>query len=308
MTQNKDFNLTEMIKYFRETMKGILGERSIIDYCSHVNQIDILNGSNTGQWIFDAVENASANSSPVDEIMEKLNRLLEGSDKRDGLKSRYRCGFKKFLQCIIGVYHANTWLLIDEKDDFVYCKLVAKNALFPSEDVVADVIKGNLGTDDNVINKGNRFASWDYMTRARNNNVKKGQSYKDTDIASLKQEFPLVNDEIIADDNTYANRYLKTAVAESFRRKYNSSFFKTSLWSLFSGYEVCHVWDKPNDRRYYASIANLVLVPRALGQLTDHNDAVKKMLRYEVWKRFCFKPDFESEPQKPDNYDELIWR
>ena len=30
--------------------------------------------------------------------------------------------------------------------------------------------------------------------------------------------------------------------------------------------------------------------------------------KYEVWKRFRFKPDEEAVPSKPKNYNKIIWR
>lgn len=47
----------------------------------------------------------------------------------------------------------------------------------------------------------------------------------------------------------------------------------------FSDYVACHIWDNPDDCRYYTSIANLVLVPRAIYGLTDHCEEVKAVLR-----------------------------
>ena len=79
---------------------------------------------------------------------------------------------------------------------------------------------------------------------------------------------------------------------------------------MFKDYEVCHVWDLPGDRQYYASIANLVLVPRALAQLTDHNDAVKNLLRRRAYEYFDhFIPEGEALPD--DKYYKVsknLWR
>ena len=86
---------------------------------------------------------------------------------------------------------------------------------------------------------------------------------------------------------------------------------ETSLLTRALTINSCTIWNRglPGDRRYYASIANLILLPRALAKLTDHNDEVKKMLRYEVFKRFGFKPEEQTDdPEKPKNYNNYVWR
>ena len=52
----------------------------------------------------------------------------------------------------------------------------------------------------------------------------------------------------------------------------------------------------------------MILLPRALAKLTDHNDAVKELLKYEVFIRFGFKPDEEGVPAEPKDYNKYIWR
>ena len=105
--------------------------------------------------------------------------------------------------------------------------------------------------------------------------------------------------------NPIKKRAIKNAIIESFKRNYVCIL---TDFSYLRDYEACHIWDMPGDRRYYASIANLILLPRALAKLTDHNETVKKLLRYEVFKRFGFKPEGQSEPERPNNYYKYVWR
>ena len=109
---------------------------------------------------------------------------------------------------------------------------------------------------------------------------------------------------MIADDNTLANRAIKNAVVESFNHKFGPSKIP---FGCFKDYETCHIWDLPGDRRYYASIANLVLIPRCLAALTDHFQDVKDLLRKEAFNRFGFVPDGEAVPACK-HYNKITWR
>ena len=174
-------------------------------------------------------------------------------------------------------------------------RLLLKADLYVSQEVIEKVKKGELGTDNNISrdkNTGNPYASWDFMNHVRDTK-KKGEEVTSTD-----------GKKCIADDNTCPNHYIKQAVIESFKHKFNIPIYGKDY---FKDYEACHVWDKPKDFRYYASIPNLVLLPSALAQLTDDNEKVKKMLRYRVYELFQFNPD-EVKLDKPSFYDKIKWR
>lgn len=247
-------------------------------------------------------------NDPVDYVMKIIKKRLNKSCTPKKLKTKsienYCSGFRKYAQVLIGFYHAKTAVEIDVDNDLIFCELIVKNVLFASKEVFKAVKEGTLGTDENI-GKGNKFASWDYMKSARKTHTKKGEKVK-TDIVIGS------SDEFVADDNSNANKYIKMAILESYRRKYpnNPIFLNATIDSLKNGYEACHIWDLPGDRRYYTSIGNLVLVPRALAQLTDHNEAVKNLLRYEAKKRFGFQPEMKKKKRvsKPQNYDSYIWR
>lgn len=94
------------------------------------------------------------------------------------------------------------------------------------------------------------------------------------------------------DDNTYANKALKSALSHV---------------GKFTNFEVCHIWPKTcYDVRYHTVLANLVLLPRALASLTDHNDDIKKCLKYRSYDLYNWHPEDETRPEKPDNYP-LNW-
>lgn len=71
---------------------------------------------------------------------------------------------------------------------------------------------------------------------------------------------------------------------------------------------VCHIWDRSDNVNYYTSLANICMLPAFLSKLTDTDESVKILLRYHVFRIYeGFKPDGESDPPKPHNYDNLLW-
>lgn len=264
--------------------------------------------------------------NPVGQMLDWLQKQKEYKDFIDDNKSSYKSGFKQFATALFGFYQANTWLN-NNKNDFLFCQLIAENTLFASREVFDKVKNGDLGADklrkdgfeDILVRGANEYGSWDYMAHARRVGKKKKNqlctdAHNDEITNRLKNKknkynYCDINDMIIADDNTCANIYIKTAILVSYKNKFDGNpLFTLGTKDYFADYEACHVWDLPGDRRYYASIGNLVLVPRALAQLTDHSDAVKQLLRYEVFIRFGFKPDEEKVPEKPTFYEKIHWR
>lgn len=95
-------------------------------------------------------------------------------------------------------------------------------------------------------------------------------------------------DGIRLDDNTYANKAIKTVLRHI---------------GTFEGFAVCHVWAKTcYDERYHTLPANLILLPRELSGLTDHNRHVEACLRYRAWELYKWHPENEMRPEKPANY------
>lgn len=95
------------------------------------------------------------------------------------------------------------------------------------------------------------------------------------------------------DDNTEANRVAKLAMGLTRRAK---------------GFAVCHIWpDTCYDVRYHTSLANLVLLPRSLEALSDHNKAVIAALQYRAYSLYDWHPEESQKPRRPKDYP-AYWR
>jgi hypothetical protein len=98
---------------------------------------------------------------------------------------------------------------------------------------------------------------------------------------------------VVLDDNTKANLALKQAL---------------SHLGKFRDFAVCHIWPKTcYDQRYHTMPANLVILPRELAGLTDHNREIEQCLQYRAWELYGWHPEEEPQPTKPDNYPDN-WR
>jgi hypothetical protein len=96
---------------------------------------------------------------------------------------------------------------------------------------------------------------------------------------------------VMLDDNTYANGAVKRALGVS----------RTDLL----GFEACHIWPGTcYDERYHTAIANLVLLPRALAGLTDHDGEVRAVLQYRSYELYGWHPAETSKPMRPESYPE----
>ena len=95
------------------------------------------------------------------------------------------------------------------------------------------------------------------------------------------------------DNNTYANHAAKRAVG---------------LGRGAEDFEVCHIWPKScYDARYHTCVANLVLLPRPLAGLTDHDVEISAALRYHAYELYGWHPIEMQTPKRPDYYPEE-WR
>lgn len=103
-----------------------------------------------------------------------------------------------------------------------------------------------------------------------------------------------VCDGVRFDDNTYANYAIKRAIG--LRR------------GQASGFEACHIWPLTcYDERFHTAVANIVLVPRALASLSDHDDEIQKVLQYRAFELYAWWPDNQPQPAIPDFYP-TSWR
>jgi hypothetical protein len=103
-----------------------------------------------------------------------------------------------------------------------------------------------------------------------------------------------VVDGVTLDDNTRANLAIKRAVGV------NRNDIK--------GFEACHLWPgTAYDARYHTVIANLVLLPRGVAGLSDHDADVLAKLQYRAFELYGWHPEEVSPPSKPLNYP-TCWR
>lgn len=103
-----------------------------------------------------------------------------------------------------------------------------------------------------------------------------------------------VVDGIRLDSNNYANVAIKRAVG----------LHRTRV----EGFEACHIWPLTcYDPRYHTAIANLVLLPRALAGLSDHDLEIQQALQYRAYELYSWWPDGFEQPARPAFYPDS-WR
>ena len=283
--------------------------RTIEQYGKYLHAIESKLNSQNGiglcDWVKDIVNTKRFYNRKCqdysDPIVEASRLYKEFSDKTDWTKKtieNYQTAYYQFMLYHLGFYFANV-KMITSVSDLELCKMVAATAIFASKEVVDNIKKRKEGGKDNIDTHSekrvdnrynstgtNDYASWDFYTSARNINNHRGD--KVTDVNGI---------ECLADDNTFANKYIKTAIQQSYKRSFQN----------FHDYVACHIWDKPGDCRYYASIPNNVLVPSSLAGLTDFNEEVKIMLRKRAYDLFGFLPEGENIP-KSQYCNQVIWR
>ena len=116
--------------------------------------------------------------------------------------------------------------------------------------------------------------------------------YPDTKRGRAKEKGKVV-DGIRIDDNTYANIAIKKAISSSID---------------FKNYMVCHIWPGTTyDERYHTLLANLVLIPRILANLSDYFNAVIDVLKYRSYELYGWHPEGTAAPQCPSYYPR-VWR
>ncbi len=90
------------------------------------------------------------------------------------------------------------------------------------------------------------------------------------------------------DDNTYANVAIKKAISNNIE---------------FKNYMACHIWPGTTyDERYHTLLANLVLIPRILANLSDYFSEVIDVLKYRSYELYGWHPDGTGIPQRPPYY------
>jgi hypothetical protein len=99
-------------------------------------------------------------------------------------------------------------------------------------------------------------------------------------------------DGITFDDNSVANRAIKRAIGRPGKS--------------VRGFETCHIWPGTcYDARYHTAIANLVLLPRALAGLSDHDTEIRAILQYRSYELYGWHPEGMPRPTKPQYYPDF---
>ena len=91
------------------------------------------------------------------------------------------------------------------------------------------------------------------------------------------------------DDNSYANHAIKQA----------AGIGRASI----RDFEACHIWPQScYDSRCHTVIANLVLLPRPLAGLSDHDPEVQQALQFRAFEVFGWHPPDHRAPSRPGFY------
>jgi hypothetical protein len=96
-------------------------------------------------------------------------------------------------------------------------------------------------------------------------------------------------DDIRLDDNNYANVAIKRALGLA--------------GGAAVGFEACHIWPLTcYDERYHTHVANIVLLPRALAGLSDHDLEIQRALQFRSFELYGWRPEEQEDPQRPAFY------
>lgn len=263
----KQTNFENLLADFEGYMIGDGKSKGTIDnYKSYLNKI---NGktNNIITWL----KRVKHDTNPIKSLCDHYDKQYSDSNWKSALVL-----FGKFVFGKINA-QVNLASVSIKNFDQIACKLVAQSAIFCSKEVFDNVKNGKLGSSKyKHVNDEGAWYGHKYR-RAKANEKRRVNDPNDPNV--------------ILDDNTYANKAIKYAICEDLK-KYGISVSINDFSK--NEFEACHIWDETcYNKKYHTSVANLVLLPRSLASLTDHCDAVKKLLQYEAWKRFKFKPKEE---------------
>lgn len=268
---------------------------TIDNYKSHLNKING-NTNNIINWL----EGVKDKENPIKILCDHYDKQYSDSNWKSALVLLGKFVFGKINAQV------NLASVSIKNFDQIACKLVAQSAIFCSKEVFEKVKDGKLGSLKYNKPGTDEGAWYGYQyRRAKANEKRRVNDPNDTNA--------------ILDDNTYANKAIKYAICEDLK-KYGipvsiNDFSKNE-------FEACHIWDETcYNTKYHTSVANLVLLPRSLASLTDHCDAVKKLLQYEAWRRFGFKPEGDEyyksygnvtsntyPREEPQYYNDVRWK
>lgn len=261
-------------------------ENSCKSYLSYVKSLDKNNNGLTLMWLKSAIQS----EDPILCLSKCFDEyFIANIDVQPN--NQWKTGLLRLGEFVCGYVKAKANMDSIKMFDSIACQLVAQSAIFCSVEVFRKVKEGELGSKENRENRGNEYGAWFHYTVRRAKHDEKRREK--------------VNG-VLLDDNTYANTAIKSAVLESLE-KYDHIYGHSK--QIFKDFEVCHIWPNTTyDERYHTSVANMVLLPRAIASLTDHCEEVQNMLKYESWKRFGFKPAEFDPPQRPKYYHKEDWK
>ena len=282
-------NLEKILRDYEAYLSrcATVNSKSQKSYLSYVRSLDKANEGQTCEWL----EKAIVTEEPINSLAQSFEEYFSAHPGMN-TQPQWKTGLMRLGDFVCGITNSSINLKsINIKNfDLFACQLVAQSAVFCSKEIFDKVKNGDEGSVENKKQGGNEFGAWYHYTVKRTKEAKKGGF--DAEGVRL-------------DDNTYANRAIKTAVLKGLKH-YG---IYTASKSLFRGYEACHIWPETcYDARYHTCVGNIVLLPREVAGLTDHCQAVKELLKYEAWERFRFKPAGEEIPAKPKYYSEIVWR
>ena len=282
-------NLEKILNDFEGYLasSATISSKSQKSYLSYVRSLDKANEGQTSEWLKKAV----ASKTPIESLSQSFEEYFSAHPEKNA-QTQWKTGLMRLGDFVCGITNSSINLksINIKKFDLFACQLVAQSAVFCSKEIFDKVKNGKEGSTENQKQGGNEFGAWYHYTVKRTKESKKGGF--DAEGVRL-------------DDNTYANKAIKTAVFKGLK---HYGIYTTSK-RLFRGYEACHIWPETcYDARYHTSVGNIVLLPREVAGLTDHCQAVKELLKYEAWERFRFKPAGEEIPAKPKYYNDIVWK
>lgn len=309
----------EALKLFKATVVPFYKSGAPANYHSYVTAVqgELDKTSSCPQiledWILPQIKKKNSCSAfeLIDNVLDEFNKVFVSVPTIGHYKkSDCRSALVSFTKFVLGQYKADLYLALDQGGDEANCRLVARNALFCTVEVAESIRKGDLGSKVNMMhpggaNKGNKYYSWFCYGFQRMANGSKRRT-----AVAIPQGMPDPEGilQYVLDDNSKANEAIKKAVIAGLPNWMHSSFYD------FDNYMACHIWDKTcYDYRYHTSVFNIVLLPTAIGGLTDYCTAVKELLQYESAMRFGVYPDgcsYAMSPELKRIYDKLHgeWR
>lgn len=285
--------MVDALNLYSQTIIHFIGVKSSYDYCTYLGNLEQELNKNNKNILDDYILPQIGKEDAIENICEDFDNDFSNVSKIGNYsKTKCRSALLSFAKFILGQYSGDIYLSLKKSSDLENCIAVAKNAIFCTIAVANNVKSGIAGSNNNKVNKGNKYYSWFHCEyRRKKHGEKKGSTCNN----------------IILDDNSKANEAIKNAVIEGMPVWLRKSKSKKD----FDGYMACHIWDKTcYDPRFHTSVFNIVLLPKSIGGLSDYCDAVKQLLQYEASKRFGVYPDGFNQPIKPKYYAVLddFWR